>query len=75
MEIYVKSLVEITNLSGMVIGFGRLWSNPPGSWLKIIRPIIAVGILRVDCSLANSVGPCSQALASAAPWPTDELAC
>ena len=35
MEIYVKSLVEITNLTGMMIGFGRLWSNPPGSWLKI----------------------------------------
>jgi hypothetical protein len=31
----VKSLVEITNLTGMMIGFGILWSNPPGSWLKI----------------------------------------
>ena len=26
MEIYVMSLVEITNLSGMVFGFGNLWS-------------------------------------------------
>ena len=26
MEIYVMSLVEITNLSGKVFGFGNLWS-------------------------------------------------
>ena len=40
--------------------------------VKNSRPKIAVGILRVDCSLANFVDPRSQALASAAPWPMDE---
>ena len=55
-------LVEITDQTGMMIGFGRLWSNPPGSWLKIAVQKVVVGILRIGCSLARFVDPRSQAL-------------
>ena len=54
--------MEITNLAGMMIGFGRLWSDPPGSWLKIAVQKVVVGILRIGCSLARFVDPRSQAL-------------